>query len=132
MGEEEAGALGEKFNEQAGMASRRHDMASEEEKRARLIEFLDKMVFDPVLRADDSKYDENDRKKLADVKRSTENEKRRFHDDYRSAIAVKQNYLSDLSSQTAAKKNKELEDLGLPRMYQIRDDFLKLCDQIHV
>lgn len=107
-------------------------MASDEEKRARLVEFLDKMVFDPVLRADDSEYDENARHKLAEVKRSTESEKRRFHDDYRSAIAVKQNYLSELDSRVAEKKNKALEELGLPRMYQVRDDFLKLCDQMRV
>ncbi|MGE0081398.1 MAG: hypothetical protein AB7U81_08880 [Thiohalomonadaceae bacterium] len=107
-------------------------MALDEEKRARLVEFLDKMVFDPVLRVDDSKYDENARQKLAEVKRSTANEKRRFHDDYRSAIAVKQNYLSDLDSPAAARKNKALEELGLPRMYQVRDDFLKLCEQMRV
>lgn len=107
-------------------------MASEEEKRARLIAFLDQMVFDPVLRADENKYDEDRKKTLADVKRSTENEKRRFHHDYRSAIAVKHNYLSDLGSRVAEKKNKELEDLGLPRMYQVRDDFLTLCDQMRV
>ncbi len=107
-------------------------MASEQEKRERLIAFLDKKVFDPVLRADESKYDENKKKKLTDVKRSTENEKRRFHDDYRSAIAVKQNYLSDLSSQVAEKKNKELQELDLPRMYQVRDDFLNLCDEMRV
>jgi hypothetical protein len=65
-------------------------MASDQEKRQRLIEFLDKTVFDPVLKADQDKYDADKRDKLADVKRSTANERRRFHDDYPSAVAVKQ------------------------------------------
>ncbi len=94
-------------------------MATEQEKRQRLIEFLDNMIFAPVPKADENKYDENKKKRLADVKRSTENKKKRhFHDHYRSAVAVKQ--------------NKALEEPGLPCMYQVRDDFLKLCDQMRV
>jgi hypothetical protein len=85
-----------------------------------------------VLKASEAKYDEAKRRKLADVKRSTESEKKRFHDDYRTATAVKQNYLSDLSSEAAKKKNGELEELELPRMYQVRDEFLKICDRFHV
>ena len=58
--------------------------------------------------------------------------KQRFHDKYRSAKEVKNNYLSDLSSQTAKKKNAELADLGLPRLPQLKDEFLELCEELEV
>lgn len=105
---------------------------AKEDKREQLVHFLDEKVFDPVLKATESRYDEHQKRKLADVKRSTESEKQRFHHDYTTAKAVKMNYLSDLNSETAKKKNKELEELELPRMYQVRDEFLKLCDRLHV
>lgn len=107
-------------------------MATEDSKREELIDLLDKKVFDPVLKASDSNLDDEHRRMLADVKRSTRNEKKRFHDNYRSAGDVKTNYLSDLTSEVAKKKDKELEELDLPRMYQVKDEFLKLCDRLHV
>jgi hypothetical protein len=103
-----------------------------DDKREQLVHFLDEKVFDPVLKATESRYDESQKRKLSDVKRSTESEKRRFHDTYRTAKAVKSNYLSDLNSEIAKRKNKELEELGLPRMYQVREEFLKLCERLHV
>jgi hypothetical protein len=45
---------------------------------------------------------------------------------------VKQNYLSDLNSQTARKKNAELKELGLPRLPELKDEFLHLCEELEV
>lgn len=108
-------------------------MASDKEKREKLVKFLDEKAFDPILNKSASDFPEGHKREMfMDVKRSTENEKKRFHDDYPTAEDVKNNYLSDLSSQVAQKKNSELEELGLPRMYQFHDEFMKLCDQLGV
>lgn len=104
----------------------------EEEKRKRLLSFLDEKAFNPIIRKSADQYSGDSRKKFEDIKRSTENERRRFHDEYRTAEEVKNKYLSDLHSQTAGKKNKELEQLGLPRMPQFEKDFLDLCKKIGV
>ena len=104
----------------------------DEEKRRKLVEFLDQKAFDPVLRRSADSFSGSQREKFEDVLESTENEKKRFHKKYRTAEEVKQNYLSDLSSQTAKKKNAELEDLSLPRLPQFKDEFLQLCEKLEV
>ena len=107
-------------------------MASDEEKREELVEFLDEKAFDPILSRSASDYPEGHKREIFEnVRRSTEKEKKRFHHDYPTARDVKRNYLSDLGSHVA-KKNSELEELGLPRMNQFRDEFMKLCDQLGV
>ncbi len=108
-------------------------MAQNDDKKEKLVSFLDQKAFDPILNTSEDKYSsDSDKTKFRDVKRSTESEKRRFHDHYQSAQEVKNNYLSDLNSETAKKKNAELRDLGLPRLPQFRDDFLDLCDRLGV
>jgi hypothetical protein len=101
--------------------------------REKLVEFLDKNVFDPILRRGrDGLSADAEKRKLDDVKRSTESEKRRFHEDYRSAEEIRRNYLSDLSSETGKRKSKELEDLGLPTLPQFKEEFLGLCSKLGV
>jgi hypothetical protein len=110
----------------------RKTMESDQSKRERLVRFLDEKAFDPILRKSADEFKGEMRKKFEDVKKSTENEKNRFHNDYKTAKDVKDNYLSDLQSKTAEKKTAELEDLGLPRLPQFKDEFLSLCSEIGV
>jgi hypothetical protein len=108
-------------------------MASDETKRKRLVDFLERRAFEPVLRASPDRYESDAQKeKLADVQRSTESEKRRFREDYHSAQEVRDNYLSDLRSSTGKKKTSELEALGLPSLPSLKDDFLAYCDELGV
>lgn len=108
-------------------------MATDKQKRSKLVSFLDEKAFDPILRASEDKYSSEDQKqKLEDVKKSTRSEKKRFHDDYGSASEVKENYLSDLNSRTAKKKNAELEELGLPTLPRFKTEFLDLCSELDV
>lgn len=108
-------------------------MASDNEKRNELLRFLDRKVFDPILKASPDDYG-NDRLKreLDDVKWSTESEKRRFHESYRSASEVKDNFVADLDSKTAKRIDKELDDLDLPSLPKFKQEFLDLCERIHV
>lgn len=104
----------------------------EEEKREQLLNFLDRNAFDPILSVEPEQFRGHDRETYDDVRKSTESEKRRFHESYRTARDVRDNYMSDLKSRTAWKINSELEDLGLPRLPQFRDEFMDLCQKLDV
>ncbi len=105
---------------------------NDKDKREQLVRFLDEKAFDPILRKSEDEFSGEKKEKFQDVKKSTESEKQRFHNDYRTAKDVKDNYLSDLHSSTAKKKNNELEDLGLPRLPEFREEFMRMCDDLEV
>jgi len=108
-------------------------MATEGEKKRQLTAFLDVKAFDPVLNSSPDDFSsEEQKRKFHDVRKSTLSEKRRFHDRYTSAKDIKENYLSDLESRTSRRMNEELEALGLPRLPQFKDEFLRLCDTLDV
>jgi hypothetical protein len=103
-----------------------------DEKKKKLLDFIDKKAFDVVINADAKKYSKEDQKKLEDIQRKTKNEKDQFHNDYKNAREVKEGFLSDVRSDAAKKVDKELGHLNLPTLPELKDDFLKLCDQLGV
>jgi hypothetical protein len=107
-------------------------MASNDSARDKLLRFLDQTAFDPILRAKPDKYSDADRRVLADVQRRTESEKKRYHDDYGSAREIRDRFMQDVHSSAAKKVNDELKRLGLPRLPDLQDEFLKLCEEIGV
>ncbi|MFA7096770.1 MAG: hypothetical protein WC383_09870 [Gammaproteobacteria bacterium] len=108
-------------------------MSSDEEKRQRLLEFLDRHVFNPILHASPVDYpSEYQQQKLADVKRITQSERQRFHLYYRSAAEVKRNFQSDLSSRASRAIGRELAHLNLPSLTQVKEAFYRLCNELGV
>ncbi len=104
----------------------------QDDKREKLLEFLNKKAFDPILEKSKDDYDSEDKKrKLEDVQQSTKNEKERFQ-QYDTPEEVRENYLSDLSSDAAEEINEELKDLDLPRLAQFKKEFLDLCKELDV
>ena len=99
-------------------------MASKQE----LVEFLDRRVFDPILHTSEDKYSGKQRERLNDVKRRTEAEKTRFH-NYESAQKVVEMYKDDLSSEKAKPVNAHLEELGLPRLVDVKNEFYELAGE---
>jgi hypothetical protein len=89
-----------------------------------LLDFLDRHVFDPILRASASGYSEADQKKLKDVQDRTRSEKERFR-GYANAGEVIENFKRDLHSEPAKRVDRELEHLKLPTLPSVRDQFLK-------
>lgn len=103
----------------------------QEQKRKELLDFLDKKAFDPVLHASENRYDSEDKKKkLGELKEKTEKEKDRFHKNYNSPKEIKDNFLSDLNSQAAKKVHSELKYLGLPRLPDLKEEFLDLYEEL--
>lgn len=99
-------------------------MASKQE----LLDFLDKRIFHPILNAADKHDTGKQHAMLADVKKRTEAEKARFH-AYDTAERIVAMYKDDLSSEKARHVNAELEQLGLPRLADVKEDFLKLAGE---
>lgn len=98
-----------------------------------LVDFLDRKVFDPVLKRDRNYYDsESDKKKFDEVKEATEKEKERFHKNYSSAKEVRENFMRDLHSDPAKKIHRKEKDLNLPTLPDVKDEFLELCEKHNV
>lgn len=96
--------------------------------KSELLSFLDKHIFHPILNANEDKFGTKQREDLADVKKRTEVEKARFH-GYDSAERIVAMYKDDLSSEKAKPVNARLQDLGLPRLADVKEEFLKLAGE---
>jgi hypothetical protein len=104
---------------------------AESEAKRKLVRFLEEKAFRPILKADASRYPKNKREQLKDVQRRTEGEIERFR-NYGSAQDVVTNFRRDLSSDPAKKVHRELDDLGLPTLNDVRAEFEKLAEQLGV
>lgn len=100
--------------------------------KEKLVDFLDKKAFDPVLSADPEDYSEDERKRLKEVQQKTEREKKRYHDEYDSAEDVRNQFRSDVHSDEAKEVNRKLSSLDLPTLPDIEDEFEKLCSKLGV
>ena len=96
--------------------------------KSELLSFLDKHIFHPILNAKEEKYGTKQREELQHIKKSTEAEKARFH-GYDSSERIVAMYKDDLSSENAKPVNARLQDLGLPRLVDVREKFLKLAGE---
>jgi hypothetical protein len=107
-------------------------MTSDDKKREELLKLLDQEVFDPILQALPEDYKSEDLiRKLHNVKRRTESEKRQYH-QFQTAEEVKKTYLSDLDFRKARKIDHELDELKLPSLPKVKDEFLGLCEKLRV
>lgn len=103
----------------------------QEQKRKKLLDFLDRKAFDPVLYSSENRYESEDKKKkLRELKEKTEKEKQRFHKNYGSPTEIKDNFLSDLNSLAAKKVHSELKYLDLPRLPDLKKEFLDLYEEL--
>src|SRR3954471_15699084 len=104
----------------AARAARALGGAMTDSAKDKLVRFLERHAFDPVLKAKPEHYPEPKRRQLEDVQRRTRTEVERFH-RYGSARDVVVNFKRDLDSEPARKVHRELKDLGLPTVNDVRD-----------
>jgi hypothetical protein len=103
------------------------------ETRQQLLDFLDSKVLDPILEALPEQYSsERDRKMLQEVKMKIADEKAFFHKNDLSPEQIREQYFRELYFEVNGKIGKELEDLELPRLRQLRDQFLCLCKELQM
>ena len=93
-----------------------------------LLDFLDKHVFLRILHASERDMSTKQREDLEDLKKRTQDEMGRFH-GYNSAEKIVQMYKDDLTAPAAVPVNARLQDLGLPRLIDVREAFLKLAGE---
>ncbi len=99
-------------------------MASKQE----LLDFLDKHVFLRILHASERDLGTKQREDLKDLKKRTQDEMGRFH-GYDSAAKIVEMYKDDLHSEKAKPLNARLQDQNLPRLVDVKDEFLKLAGE---
>jgi hypothetical protein len=99
--------------------------------KQKLVAFLDRRAFRPVLRAKESDYSEKERDKLADVQHRTRTEIERFK-HYGSAQEVVTNFKRDLRSKPAQRVHRDLAQLGLPTPKDVKEEFEKLVRELGV
>lgn len=102
-----------------------------DDKQRKLIQFLARRAWNPVLRANAKEYSDADQRRLERVQRKTEAQKQRY-ENYRSAGQVRQEFRDDLSSQPAKQTNADLRRLGLPTQRDVSDEFFELADALGV
>lgn len=96
--------------------------------KAELLDFLDKHIFHRILHASERDLGTKQREDLEDLKKRTQAEMGRFH-GYDSAERVIAMYKDDLHSEAAKPVNARLQDQGLPRLVDVKDEFLKLAGE---
>ncbi len=96
--------------------------------KTELLDFLDKHVFLRILHASERDLGTKQREDLEDLKKRTQDEMGRFH-GYDSAEKIIEMYKADLHSEAAKPVNARLQDQGLPRLIDVRDDFLKVAGE---
>ena len=99
--------------------------------RKKLLDLLDKKAFDPVLKASPDDYKGEDQKKLKDLQKTTRSTQKSYH-EYGSAEKVREMFRDDLSSDAAEDVHKQLRDLGLPTLNDVKPEFEKLADEVGV
>jgi len=97
----------------------------------KLLDLLDRKAFDPVLRARPERYAEGQRAKLKDVQDATRTEQERYR-HYGSARKIVEMFKDDLGSEPARKVHRELGQLGLPTLHDVREEFEHLAEGLGV
>ena len=96
--------------------------------KTELLDFLDKHIFHRILHASERDLGTKQREDLEDLKKRTQAEMGRFH-GYDSAERVVAMYKDDLDSDRTRAVNARLQDLGLPRFVDVKEEFLKLAGE---
>lgn len=94
--------------------------------RQKLVSFLERKAFEPVLRADAHRFHGAQREWLEHVQRATRAEIERFR-NYGSAQEVVVNFRRDLTSEKAKQVHRELRALGLPTIEDVEQEFMELA-----
>lgn len=101
--------------------------------REKMLDLLDRKAFDPVLNASPDDYGSDaDKEKLRHLQKTTQSTRESYHEKYGSAEKVRQMFHDDLNSDAAKKVHRDLKDLGLPVLNDIKPEFERLTDELGV
>lgn len=96
--------------------------------RERIVNLLDREVFQPILEASPDRYEsEADRERLKKVQAATRRTQERYRKEYTSAREVCEMFRSDLTSDEAKEVERDLRYLDLPTLRDIEERVENLC-----
>lgn len=104
---------------------------TQDDAQHKLLAFLDRKAFEPVMRARPESYPESQRAKLKEVQDATRAEQERYR-HYGSARKIVEMFKDDLASAPARKIHRGLHQLGLPTIEELRDEFEHLAEEFGV
>jgi len=108
-------------------------MRDDKDARKRLLSLLDRQLFGPIMRTRREDLEsKKDKHRFDDAKAKVQEERQRYHDNCPTAQDIKETFLRDLESRTSTALNENLRSLGLPTYWDIRDEFLSLCETYQV
>jgi hypothetical protein len=103
-------------------------MQHDKDVRRKLLTFLDREFFDPILtKTREDFHAVVDKHHFDDAHKKVTEERQRYHDGCRTAAEVKESFLTDVESRMSNRLNENLESLGLPTFWGVKEGFLKLC-----
>lgn len=100
------------------------------DKRRLLLKFLTERVFHPILDAPPRRG--LDAAFFREAQNRVRNTWARYPEKYPTARAVKAAFVSDLQSPVGKQLAEMLQWLNLPRFEDIRDEFLRLCEELGI
>jgi hypothetical protein len=100
-----------------------------ENARKQLLDFLDQNVFDPVLGLEEEYFVGRDKEKFREAKAETMREKEKYH-NYETAHEIAWQFEKDVTSGASRKINEELDELGLPKLEDFREEFFELSEDL--
>ena len=107
-------------------------MRDDKDARKRLLALLDRELFDPVLQSTREKFAATvEKHHFDDAKRKVTEERQRYH-NCPTSQDIKENFLRDVESRSSDRLNENLRSLGLPTYWDVKDEFIKLCQTYHV
>jgi hypothetical protein len=101
------------------------------DERQKLLAFLNDRFFVPVLRTSFENYPECEQHALVHVQTTARAEQERYK-TYKDAEEVREHYMRDVHSRNCDTVNSALKRLKLPRLMDIKDEFLTLCKELEV
>jgi hypothetical protein len=96
-----------------------------------LIQFLNRRVWEPVLRLVLSQYPAPVQKTIARIQKKTETQRERYL-RYNSAGQVRRQFEHDLWSNEARQTQETLQRLNLPAQTDAAEEFFRLADRLGV
>jgi hypothetical protein len=100
--------------------------------REKLLDFLDENVFGPVIETEEDDFAGKEKEKFRLVKEATIREKERYYNDYPTAEDIKRNFEQDVTSGAARSINEDLDELGLPKLEDYREEFTELTEELGI
>ena len=100
--------------------------------RSELLDYIDKNLFDAILRLPSDTYRGKDKENFERIIQEVDDKRQRFH-QLKTAAEIKENFLKELSTESVQNSSGRAqhfpEILLLP---QLKEDFIKLCKELNI